>query len=66
MEDKIMKKIVVILMIFFTVSLVGGLCSVSSQLDNAEKQRTYHAYMQQLSDKIPHVLPDPMTGLPLY
>jgi len=53
-------------MILFAVSLVGGLCCAFSQLDNVEKQSTYHAYMKQLSDKMPHVLPDPMTGLPLY
>ena len=66
MEDKIMKRIAVVLMILFTVSLVGGLCCAFSQLDNVEKQRTYHAYMKQLSDKMPNILPDPMTGLPLY
>jgi hypothetical protein len=53
-------------MIFFSVSLVGGLCFVFSQLDNVGKQRTYHAYMEQLPDKMPNVLPDLMTGLPLY
>ncbi len=61
-----MKRIAVVLMIFFTVSVVGGLCYAFSQLDNAGKQRTYHAYMKQLSDKMPSILPDPMTGLPLY
>jgi hypothetical protein len=53
-------------MIFFTVSLVGGLYRVFSQLDNVEKQRTDYAYMEQLPDKMPNVLPDLMTGLPLY
>ena len=66
MEDKIMKRIGVVLMIFFTVSLVGGLCCAFSQLDNVEKQRTYHAYMKQFSAKMPNILPDPMIGLPLY
>jgi hypothetical protein len=66
MEDKIMKRITIVLMIFFTVSLVGGLYRVFSQLDNVGKQRTYHAYMEQLPNKMPNVLPEPMTGLPLY
>ena len=66
MEDRIMKRIAFVLMILFAVSLVGGLCCAFSQLDNVEKQSTYHAYMKQLSDKMPKVLPDPMTGLPLY
>jgi hypothetical protein len=66
MEDKIMKRIGLVIMIFFTVSLVGGLCCVFSQLDNVGKQRTYHVYMNQLPDKMPNLLPDPMTWLPLY
>ena len=66
MEDKIMKRIGVVFMIFFTVSVVGGLCCVFSQLDNVGKQRTYHAYMNQLPDKMPNLFPDPMAGLPLY
>ena len=66
MEDKIMKRIAVVLMLLFAVSLVGGLCYAFSQLDNVEKQRTYYAYMKKFSDKMPNVLPDPMTGLPLY
>ena len=61
-----MKRIGVVLMIFFSVSLVGGLCCVFSQLDNVGKQRTYHAYMEQLPDKFSTLIPDPMTGLPLY
>lgn len=61
-----MKRVAVVLTIFFTVSLIGGLCCVFSQLDNVEKQRTDHAYIEQLSDKMPSILPDPMTGLPLY
>ena len=61
-----MKRIAVVFVVFFTVSLVGGLCCVFSQLDNVGKQRTYHAYMEQLPDKMPNVLPDLMTGLPLY
>ena len=66
MEDKIMKRIGLVIMIFFTVSLVGGLCCVFSQLDNVGKQRTYHAYMEELPDRMPNLLPDPMTVLPLY
>ena len=61
-----MKKIAVVFMIFFVVSLVGGLCGVFSQLNNVGEQRTDHAYTKQLPDKIPNFLPDPMTGLPLY
>ncbi len=61
-----MKRIAVVFMIFFTVSLAGGLCYVFSQFDNVGKQRTYHAYMEQLSDKMPNVLPDLMIGFPLY
>ena len=61
-----MKRIAVVFVVFLTVSLVGGLCCVFSQLDNVGKQRTYHAYMEQLPDKIYTLIPDPMTGLPLY
>lgn len=61
-----MKRIAVVLMIFFTVSLLGGLCSVFSQLHNVGKQSTEYVYMEQLPAKMPNLLPDPMTGIPLY
>ena len=66
MEDKIMKKMTFVLMVLFTASILGGLCSIVTQLDNVGKERTEYVYVKQLPNKMPNVLLDPMTGVPLY
>ena len=61
-----MKNVVVVLMIVFTMSLVGGLYNTLAQLDNVQQETTDYAQMKKIPYIIPDVVLSPMTVVLVY
>lgn len=60
-----MKKIVIVLMILFTISLAGGLYNTLAQLDNVGQEMTDYIYMEQFPCEMPDLTLNPI-AVPLY
>jgi flagellar basal body-associated protein FliL len=65
-EEEIMKQIIIIIMVLFTLCLAGGMYNTLAQLDNVEPETADHAYMNPFPYEMPNVVVDPMLGIPLY
>ena len=60
------KKVLIILSLVFTFSIVGGLYNTLAQLNKLETVSEEGVYGDQCPDQMPDVVLDPMVGFPLY
>ena len=63
-EDKIMKKLIIVLSVLFTLIFVGVLHGINQQ--SAEVETVEQVYMNQFPDPMPDVSLGPMPGFVLY
>ena len=61
-----MKKIIVILVLLFALSLTGILYGTPDQPYEEGMVTIEELYMSELPDQMPDVVVDPMVGFPLY
>ena len=61
-----MKKIIIVLMVLFTLSLAGGLYNTLAQLDNVEAETQTTHNMNPFPYEMPDVIMHPMPGVTLY
>ncbi len=61
-----MKKVIIVIMVLFTLCLAGGLYNTLAQLDNVEPGTTAHTSATPFPHEMPAIIVDPMIGVPLY
>jgi hypothetical protein len=61
-----MKKVIIVIMVLFTLCLAGGLYNTLAQLDNVEPGTTEHTSATPFPHGMPDVIMSPMPGVPLY
>ena len=61
-----MKKIIIVLMVLFTLSIAGGLYNTLAQLDNVEAETQATHNMNPFPYEMPDVIMHPMPGVSLY
>jgi len=61
-----MKKIVMLLMVLFTVSLTGGLYHTLDHLNDVGQELTNQANVEQLLPDMPDMVFNPASAVPLY
>jgi len=61
-----MRKLIVILSLVFTFSIVGGLYNTLTQLDKVENVTVEEAYTAQFPEQVSGIVVDPMVGFPVY
>ena len=61
-----MKKVIIVIMVLFTLCLAGDLYNTLAQLDKLEPGTTEQTFATPFPHEMPDVIMSPMPGVPLY